>query len=366
VSAGEDASWMGEALALADAAVGTTWPNPAVGCVLVRDGRAVGRGATRRGGRPHAEAEALRDAGEAARGATAYVTLEPCAHQRPGGPCADALAVAGVRRVVVALGDPDPRVDGRGLARLRAAGVAVEAGCREAEARALNAGHLKRLARGLPFVALKLAQSLDGRIATASGESRWITGEEARAETHRLRARHDAILVGSGTALADDPLLTCRVPGLEDRSPVRVVLDRRLRLPPTSRLAATAREVPVWVVAGPGADEGRAGALEALGCEVLPCAGDAASALAALAGRGITRALVEGGAAVAASLLRGERLVDRLYLFEAPLLLGAEALPAVGDLGVGRLADARRWRRADGEDRRLGDDRLRVLDAAAG
>jgi diaminohydroxyphosphoribosylaminopyrimidine deaminase/5-amino-6-(5-phosphoribosylamino)uracil reductase len=329
----------------------------------------VGRGATRPGGRPHAETVAVREAGPHARGATAYVTLEPCAHARPDGPCADLLAEAGVARVVVALRDPDPRVRGDGIARLRAAGITVEVGCREAEAWDLNAGHLKRVARGLPFCALKLAQSLDGRIATATGESRWITGEAARAEGHRLRARHDAVMVGSGTALADDPLLTCRdAPGLEHRSPVRVVADRRLRLPPASRLARSAREVPVWVVTGPEADEAAAEALSSLGCEVLrvPDAADGEAAgmprvLAALAGRGITRLLVEGGAGVAAALLRAH-LVDRLHLFTAPLVLGAESLPSVGQLGLDRLADAPRWRRVEG--RALGDDRLDVLDAA--
>lgn len=369
-TASEDRRWMGEALALAGAALGTTWPNPAVGCVLVRDGGVVvGRGATQAGGRPHAETVAVREAGPHARGSTAYVTLEPCAHARVDGPCAALLAEAGVARVVVALGDPDPRVDGGGLAILRAAGIPVEVGCREAEAREVNAGHLKRMAQGLPFCALKLAHSLDGRIATATGESRWITGEAARAEGHRLRAYHDAIMVGSGTALADDPLLTCRAPGLGHRSPVRVVADRRLRLPPTSRLAMGAREVPVWVVAGEEADEAAAEALAARGCVVLRVAGGGAGdgeagaargALAALAGRGITRVLVEGGAGLAAALLRSH-LVDRLHLFTAPIVLGAESLPGVGPLGIGRLADARRWRRVEG--RALGEDRLDVLDS---
>lgn len=359
---------MNDALELAGEALGTTWPNPAVGCVIVDErGHIVGRGATARGGRPHAETLALREAGPLARGGTAYVTLEPCAHERPDGPCSEALARAGVTRVVVALRDPDPRVDGGGIARLRAAGVEVLVGCREAEARALNAGHLKRVARGLPFCALKLAQSLDGRIATATGESRWITGAEARAEGHRLRASHDAIMVGSGTALADDPMLTCRVPGLEDRSPVRVVVDRRLRLPPASRLAASAREVPTWVVAGAAPDPASARALEAAGCEVLRVAEAAdldeeiRGVLATLAGRGITRLLVEGGATLAAALLRAH-LVDRLHLFDAPILLGGDALPGVGPLGAGPLGHIPRWRRVD--ERRLGEDRLGVFDAA--
>ena len=240
----EDAAWMDEALSLAEGALGTTWPNPAVGCVLVQGTRLVASAATGRGGRPHAEAAALLAAGAAARGATAYSTLEPCAHTRPGGPCTEALIAAGVARVVIAARDPDPRVDGRGIALLREAGIVVDVGCRAAEAREILAGFAKRLATGLPFCTLKLATSLDGRIATSTGESKWITGEAARADGHRLRASHDAIMVGSGTALADDPLLTCRLPDLQGRSPVRVVLDRRLRLEPTSRLATTAREVP--------------------------------------------------------------------------------------------------------------------------
>ena len=262
--------------------------------------------------------------------------------------------------MVVALGDPDPRVDGRGIDILRAAGVAVEVGCREGEARELAAGYLKRVRTGLPWLSLKLAWSLDGRIATAGSESKWITGEAARAEGHRLRASHDAIMVGSGTALADDPLLTCRVPGLEDHQPVRVVVDRRLRLPPTSRLAATVREVPVWVLAGPEADQRRAADLAERGVEICGPTGRPGG----LGGAGGARyhARAGGGWRRRRAALLRERLVDRLYLFEAPLLLGAEGLAGVGDLGVERLAEAPRWRRV--AEVPLGDDRLTVLDAA--
>jgi diaminohydroxyphosphoribosylaminopyrimidine deaminase/5-amino-6-(5-phosphoribosylamino)uracil reductase len=364
VTSDEDEAWMGEALSLARAALGTTWPNPAVGCVIVQGRQLVGHAATGRGGRPHAEAAALQAAGAAARGATIYSTLEPCAHTRPGGPCTEALIAAGVARVVIATRDPDPRVDGRGIGLLREAGILVDVGCRESEVLEILAGFLKRLRSGLPFCTLKLAQSLDGRIAMADGRSRWITGEAARADAHRLRAVHDAILVGSGTALADDPLLTCRLPEIADRSPVRVVLDRRLRLSPMSRLAATAREVPTWVITHETADTARADALAACGIEVIRLAAaeeTARPALAALARKGITRLLVEGGATVAASLL-STGLVDRLHLYEAPILLGAEALPGVAALGLRHLAEASRWRRV--EERRLGDDLLSVLDAA--
>src|SRR5438093_45669 len=245
------------ALALARRGLGNVWPNPAVGCIIVKDGRVAGRGWTQPGGRPHAETEALARAGEAARGATAYVSLEPCSHWGRTPPCADALIAAGVRRVVVALEDPDPRVAGSGLARLRAAGIAVETGLGAAAAAEINAGFFQRVRFGRPLVTLKLASSLDGRIATASGESRWITGPPARDHAHLLRATHDAILVGTGTVLADDPQLTCRLPGLARRSPVRVVIDRHLRIPPSARLIAEARQVPTWVVTFGSADSGR-------------------------------------------------------------------------------------------------------------
>ena len=224
---------MAHALALGQRGLGRTWPNPAVGCVIVHGGRVVGRGWTQPGGRPHAEVRALAQAGSAARGATAYVTLEPCAHHGHTGPCAEALIAAGVARVVTALQDPDPRVSGRGHAMLRAAGVAVTEGVLEPEARAVNAGFLKRVCHGLPLVTLKLATTLDGRIATASGESRWITGPEARRAVHALRLVHDAVLVGAGTARADDPDLTVRDLGATHQ-PVRIVIDSRLEHAPVA------------------------------------------------------------------------------------------------------------------------------------
>ena len=358
-----DERYMAMALALAERGLGTVWPNPAVGCVLVKDGRVVGRGWTQPGGRPHAEMEAIARAGEAARGSTAYVTLEPCAHHGRTPPCTDLMLAAGIARAVVAAVDPDPRVDGKGIALLRAGAVEVAVGCLEAEARQLNAGFLSRLCRRRPFVALKLATSADGRIATAGGESMWITGVAARAEGHRLRHRHDAILVGSGTVLADDPMLTCRLPGLEERSPVRVVLDRRLRLLAGSKLARSAATGPVWLfTADPAAPAAEALAEAGVVVYALPATdapGQLAAMLAVLAELGITRLLVEGGAAVATSFLRAG-LVDRIHLFAAPLLLGGDAAPALGPLGVQRLADAPSWRPV--EARSVGGDRLLVLE----
>ncbi len=358
---------MAMALALAARGLGNVWPNPAVGCVLVKDGRVLGRGWTQPGGRPHAESEALLRAGAAARGSTAYVTLEPCNHHGRTPPCVDALLAAGVARTVIAAVDPDPRVNGAGIDRLRAAGMIVEVGCAESEARGLNAGFFLRMCQERPLVALKLATSADGRIATVAGDSQWITGPAARAEGHRLRLRYDAILVGSGTALADDPMLTCRLPGLVDRSPVRVVLDRRLRLDPCSRLATSARDLPVWLFTA-ASDDRRVAALERAGVVVLPLrpsdpAGELQQVLATLAGRGITRLLVEGGATLATAFLRHGR-VDRLYQFQAPLLIGADGLPAIRSLAVERLVDARQWRRI--ETRQLGPDRLDVLEPLPG
>ncbi len=361
----EDLHFMRLALQLGERAQGAAWPNPAVGCVLVADGRIVGRGWTGPGGRPHAETVALARAGAAARGSTAYVTLEPCAHHGRTPPCCEALVAAGVARVVVPMLDPDPRVDGRGIAALRAAGVVVDVGCLEAEARRAHAGFLARHAARRPMVTLKVAASLDGRIAVASGIGRWLTGERARAWAHRLRAEHDAVLVGSGTVLADDPDLTCRLPGLSRRSPVRVVLDRRLRLPLKSRLVRTARRRPVWVVTRSSADPAHRARLEAQGVrvELLPHERSErlADTLALLAESGITRLLVEGGREIATAFVRAG-LVDRMVLFHAPILLGAEGVSMVGGLDVPRPDAAPRWIAV--EDRSVGEDRMLVLEPA--
>ena len=355
---------MRAALALARRGLGTVWPNPAVGCVIVKDGRVVGRGWTQPGGRPHGETEALGRAREAARGATAYVSLEPCCHWGRTPPCADALITAGIRRVVVPLEDPDPRVAGGGLSRLRAAGIAVESGLCAAEAAEVNAGFFSRLRLGRPLVTLKLATSLDGRIAIASGESQWITGPPARERAHALRAAHDAIMVGTGTVLADDPQLTCRLPGLAHRSPVRVVIDRHLRIQASMQLAASARDVPTWILTLPSADPSRRQALLDNGVTVIDIEADAdgtiglASALAALGERGITRLLVEGGGRLAAALARA-RLVDRIAWVHAPLLIGNDGVPAIAGLGLDALSDAPCLDRLSTEI--VGDDVLTVF-----
>lgn len=341
----DDGRFMALALRLAERGLGQSAPNPAVGCVVVKGGRIVGRGWTQPGGRPHAEVEALGRAGAAALGATAYISLEPCAHYGRTPPCTMALLHAGVRRVVVAATDPDPRVDGQGLAQLRQAGVEVTEGVHRAEAERLNEGFFLRCRAGRPLVTLKLATSLDGRIATRTGASQWITGADARARAHWLRASHDAIMIGSGTALADDPSLTCRLARLEWRSPIRVVLDGRLRLPLRAKLVASARAVPTWLFTRQDAPAGRMEALREKGLEVFPVACDGADrldlarVLQALAARGLTRVLVEGGAELAAALLRA-RLVDRLVWFHAPLVIGGDGLPAIAGLGVDRLEEA--------------------------
>ncbi|MGM0585829.1 MAG: bifunctional diaminohydroxyphosphoribosylaminopyrimidine deaminase/5-amino-6-(5-phosphoribosylamino)uracil reductase RibD [Pseudomonadota bacterium] len=338
---------MRAALGLARRGLGRVAPNPAVGCVIVKDGRLLGRGWTGPGGRPHAEAVALAQAGEAARGAAAYVSLEPCAHHGKTPPCADALAAAGVARVVAAHEDPDPRVRGRGLARLREAGIEVETGVLEGEARALNAGFLSRHERGRPFVTLKLAGSLDGRIATASGDSRWITGEESRRRVHLMRAEADAILVGMGTLRADDPGMDVRLPGLEERSPLPVLLDPELSTPPGAKLVARAGARPLLILHGPGAAPERAEALARPGVELAeappgPGGLDLAAVMAALAARGVTRVFCEGGGRLAAGLIRAG-LADEVVWFTGGAAIGAEGLPALGGLGLDRLAEAPRY-----------------------
>lgn len=343
MTAGDDEAHMTHALALGRRGMGQVWPNPAVGCVIIRAGRIVGRGWTMPGGRPHAEAVALQQAGESARGATAYVTLEPCAHVSTRGPaCADLLAAAGVARVVSAMEDPDPRTAGRGHARLRAAGVTVETGTGEDDARHDHAGFCLRFTEARPFVTLKLAATLDGRIATGSGESRWITGPQARALVHALRARHDAVMIGGGTARADDPLLTVRGMGAR-RQPVRVVLSRQLDLPRDSALVRSTDEAPLWLIHDGSAD---AESWSELGAELLTVETDGdglepLSALQALARRGITRVFCEGGGQLAASLLRAG-LVDALHLFTAGAAIGAEGRAMLGPLGLKRLSDAPR------------------------
>ena len=336
---------MRTALALARRGLGQVAPNPAVGCVISRGGHVLARGWTQPGGRPHAEAEALGRAGAAAKGATAYVTLEPCAHHGRTPPCDQALIAAGVARCVVALEDPDPRVAGQGLANMKAAGIAVELGLCRAEAEAVNAGYLLQRREGRPLLALKLASTLDGRIATASGESQWITGEAARARAHLVRARHDAVLVGAGTALADDPRLDVRLPGLEAIRPLRVVLDGSLGLPLSHDLVVQAKARPGCLVTGADLAKERLAPYRDAGLQILQVGRgpegrlDLAEALRALGGLGLTRVLVEGGGRLAAGLLKAG-LVDELYWFRAAKVIGGDGRPAVADLGLEALAAA--------------------------
>jgi len=329
----QDARFMALALALGRRGLGNTWPNPAVGAVIVSpDGVVIGRGWTQPGGRPHAETEALKRAGAAARGGTLYVTLEPCSHYGKTPPCADAIVAAGIGRVVSALEDPNPEVAGEGYAKLRAAGIAVTTGVGAAEALRAHAGHIRRVRDGRPHVTLKLAISADGKVALAGRRPVRITGEPATERVHLLRAMNDAVLTGIGTVLSDDPLLTCRLPGMTERSPVRVVLDPLLRLPPGSQLARTARETPVWVVASADAAPEREAALRDLGVDVLRVEGAGRPHLAAtlklLAARGITRLMVEAGPILAAAFVAAD-LVDEAVLFRAPQALGPDAIDAL-------------------------------------
>ena len=333
MSGAADRRFMDLALSLGRRGLGRTWPNPAVGAVIVKDGAIVGRGWTQPGGRPHAEVEALRRAGAAARGATLYVTLEPCSHHGKTPPCADAVIAAGIARVVSALEDPNPEVAGKGHGRLRAAGIAVEVGVGADAARRVHAGHIRRMRQGRPHVMLKLAISADGKAGAAGRKPVAITGEVVRERVHLLRAHSDAIMVGIGTVLADDPMLTCRLPGMAKDSPVRIVADSMLRLPVHSRLVRSAHETPVWALTGLAAPQDCELVLLPLGVEVLrspKSTGRLAlkDGLAVLAGKGITRLMVEGGPTLAAAFIAAD-LVDEAVLFHSPKIVGSDGVDAL-------------------------------------
>lgn len=355
----DDRDYMARALALAEKGLGWTSPNPAVGAVIVKEGEIVGEGYHRRAGGPHAEIYALRQAGAKAEGATLYVTLEPCNHYGRTPPCTEAILAAGIQRVVAATADANPAVRGRGLVQLAQAGLEVSVGVERVAARRLNDGFAKYMTTGLPWVSLKIAMSLDGKVATHTGDARWITGPEARRLSHVLRHRHNAVLVGRGTVSADDPLLTVRL--AEGKNPVRLVLDSRLRLPAEAKLVRTAREVPTWVITTPHHDPARRKLLEEEGVEVVVVPGEEETVhlpamLEILGKRGITALLVEGGPTVSAAFLEA-KLVDRLYVFLAAKIIGGAFAPgAVGGRGVARVAEAYRLTEISVE--RVGEDWL--------
>lgn len=362
-----DRRFMQLALALGRRGQGRTWPNPAVGAVVAKDGVIVGRGWTQPGGRPHAEPEALRRAGEAARGATLYVTLEPCSHFGKSPPCADAVIAAGIKRVVAAIEDPNPDVAGQGHARLHAAGITVDVGLCAAEAAFDHAGHFRRIRDKRPHVVLKLAVSLDGKIGAAGGKPLAITGEAVRNRVHLLRAQSDAILVGIGTVVADDPQLNCRLPGMAARSPVRVVLDRSLRIPASSQLVRTARETPVWVVGSELAEAAAATRLGAAGVQIMRMPPGSASGLdlqavlETLAGKGITRLMVEGGSRVAASFVSAD-LVDEIWLFRGAEEVGADGVDALDALPLSKITQSQAYKVHASET--FGHDTLSIYERA--
>ncbi|MGY4570825.1 bifunctional diaminohydroxyphosphoribosylaminopyrimidine deaminase/5-amino-6-(5-phosphoribosylamino)uracil reductase RibD [Bradyrhizobium sp. USDA 3256] len=362
-----DLRFMQLALALGRRGLGRTWPNPAVGAVIVKDGVIVGRGWTQAGGRPHAEVEALRRAGDAARGATLYVTLEPCSHFGRSPPCADAVVAAGLARVVSAIEDPNPEVAGQGHAKLRAAGIAVDVGLCAVEAARDHAGHFRRIRDKRPHVILKLAVSADDKIAASGHRPVTITGEAARTRVHLLRAQSDAILVGIGTVKADDPLLTCRLPGMAARSPVRLVLDRALRISGDSRLVHSAREMPLWVLTSDMAEAPAAVKLGAAGAQVIRVAAsapqglDLPSVLDALAEKGISRLLVEGGSRVANSFVAAG-LVDEIWLLRGPDAIGAGGVPALDAMPLDAITQSPVFRLRASET--LGKDSLMIYERA--
>ena len=342
----DDATFMNRALELGRRGLGNTWPNPAVGCVVVQDDKIVGEGWTQPGGRPHAEPLALEQAGPQAKGATAYVTLEPCSHHGQTPPCTEALIAAGVARVVAPFVDSDPRVAGTGFDTLRAAGIEVVAGVGQDAAAEDHAGFFRRVETGRPLFTLKLATSLDGRIATASGDSQWITGKETRSYVHELRARHDAVMIGAGTARADDPLLTVR--GIDVvRQPVRIVVTRRLAIPRQSKLVDSIKSAPLWLCHAEDADTEAKEIWRSLGAKLVqvPLSGrrlDVTAMAAALGSEGLTRVFCEGGGDLAASML-GADLVDRMELHTGGVVIGAEGRPALGALGLDKLSEAPRF-----------------------
>lgn len=337
----EDARFMELALALGRRGLGNTWPNPAVGAVIVKNGVIIGRGWTQPGGRPHAETQALKRAGKAAEGATMYVTLEPCSHQGKTPPCADAVARAKIARVVSSIEDPNPEVGGQGHKKLTDRKIAVEVGLGADDARRDHAGHIRRIADGRPHVMLKLAVSADGKVAAAGRKPVAITGEAARHRVYQMRAGYDAILVGIGTVLADNPALTCRLPGMYERSPVRILLDSQLHAPLACHLVATVRETPTWIFTSKTASEIAEQILQERGAKVFRVGSqngrlDLDEILKTLSAEGITRLMVEGGPTVAASFVDAD-LVDAVALFHAEKTIGEDGIDALEGMSLDAL-----------------------------
>ncbi|MEE2698849.1 MAG: bifunctional diaminohydroxyphosphoribosylaminopyrimidine deaminase/5-amino-6-(5-phosphoribosylamino)uracil reductase RibD [Pseudomonadota bacterium] len=344
----QDLASMRTALSLARRGLGNVWPNPAVGCILVRNdlnNRIVGRGWTQAGGRPHGEIEAINRAQKLAEGSVAYITLEPCNHHGETPPCSESLINAGIKRCVIAIKDPDPRVLGSGINRLREAGIDIELGVCEKDAKEINAGFFLRIQKGRPLFTLKTATTIDGRIATSRGKSKWITGKKARAFAHKLRANHDAIMIGIRTALIDNPLLSCRLPGLEELSPIRIVADTNLRLPNDCALVKTAATIPTWVITKSIVDLDRCSQLEDLGVNIIKIDIDKTGHLdldelvTELGNKGLTRVLVEGGGALAAAMIK-KNLIDELAWFRSAKIIGGDGLGAIAPFGINEISKA--------------------------
>ena len=341
----DDAAWMEIALRLADRNIGNVCPNPSVGCIIINDERIVGRGWTQEGGRPHAEVMALEQAGKKSVGATVYTTLEPCSHFGKTPPCSDALISARIERLVGAMKDPDPRVDGMGFVKLRDAGIEVVEGILEREAEELNRGFITRLKKKLPFVTLKMAMSIDSRIATKTYDSQWITGEEARHSSHFLRSKHDAILTGIGTVLADNPFLNTRISGLENRSPIRIILDTNLRIPIDSQIVSTAAKHKTIIFTTVAAGETKKKQLESFGLQIITINGDKSGrvslieALRSIAKKGINNILVECGGTLCTEFIKSN-LIDEFLVYRAPIVLGGDGIAAVEGFGVSDLSAA--------------------------
>ncbi len=366
----KDQAHMRVALRLAARGLGSVWPNPSVGCVIVKDNIIISRGVTGLYGRPHGEDIALKLAGDKANGATIYVTLEPCSHHGKTPPCAEAIIKSGIKRVVIAIGDPDPRVSGNGILMLKNADIKVDIGCMKDEARYIAAGFLMRINNGRPLVAIKTATTLDGYIATNKGDSKWITGDQARMAGHQLRAKYDAILIGSGTAIADDPMLNCRISGFTGRQPVRIVLDSNLNISLNSKLVKTAKQQPIWIITAVNINNNvknhdKFMDLQELGVKILQCKLgnnnyiDIVAAIELLGKKGITRLLVEGGGKLSASLFK-ENIVDLIYWFRAAAIIGGDGIAAIGAYGVDNISMMQKFNLRSIKS--IGLDRLEIYD----